>query len=322
MSTQDWVAAVEAAKSPATSRPATPWLVRHPASWRQLGIVASYLALLILMFVVPSCRNVVCLIAACALSFLTAVVMHPHMHHGIFHSRRLNMAFRCLLSFGLLFPASSLIPIHNLVHHRYDDDGQLDWASTKHVEFEWNLLNLLHFPNVVGSYSFAGAMRWAAVGDRREFRRQLFLELLVAFGGTFALMLVDFWTTLFFVVVPQLWGARGFLRINILQHDGCDMESKWNHSRNFTGRLFNWLLCNDGFHTIHHNLAGLHWTELPAAHAQQVALRIDPSLEEKSMVWYLLRTYVLHVRRPALRVLTERAVALHRADCEGLHVVT
>ena len=37
------------------------------------------------------------------------------------------------------------------------------------------------------------------------------------------------------------------------------------------------------------------------AHEREVKPRIDPSLDERSMVWYLLRTYLLGLRRPAAR---------------------
>ena len=80
-------------------------------------------------YLVPACRNVVVLGAACYFSFLNAVVIHNHLHQGIFHSRRLNMVWRCVLSFGSLYPASANIPSHNLVHHHFDDEGQPDWAA-------------------------------------------------------------------------------------------------------------------------------------------------------------------------------------------------
>src|SRR6185369_5796229 len=134
-----------------------------------------------------------------------------------------------------------------------------------------------------------------------DFRRQYTWENLFAFGLTGALMDFDFWTTLFFIVLPQLYGARCILRINLIQHEGCDTSSDWNHSRNFVGRAFNWIMCNNGYHTIHHNRAGLHWSVLHEAHAREVVPRIDPSLDEPSMVKYLLRTYLLNVRRPATR---------------------
>src|SRR5262249_13785968 len=102
----------------------------------------------------------------------------------------------------------------------------------------------------------------------------------------------------FFVVIPQLYGARCILRINLIQHDGCDVMSEWNHSRNFVGRAFNWIMCNNGYHTIHHNRAGLHWSVLAEAHRLDVAPPIDPSLDERSMLVYLARTYLWNFRRP------------------------
>jgi fatty acid desaturase len=274
--------------------------LKHGAERRQLGIVATYLALLGAMVFVPACRNVLFLAAACFFSFLNAVVIHNHLHQGIFESRRLNMIFRAVLSFGALYPASANIPSHNLVHHHFDDDGQPDWAAPENVDFEWNLLNLVHFPNVAGPNTFAGVSRWKAVANRTEFGRQYLLENLFAFGLTTLLFVHDFWTTLFFVAIPQLYGARCILRINLIQHDGCDVTSDWNHSRNFVGRAFNWIMCNNGYHTIHHNRAGMHWSELAEAHAREVVPRIDASLDEPSMVRYLLRTYVFTPARPKL----------------------
>ena len=278
-----------------------PWLVKHPAEWRQIGIVATYMGLLFAMYFVPWCRNPLFFCGACYFSFLNTVVIHNHLHQGVFKSRRLNMVWRAVLSFGSLYPASANIPSHNLVHHHFDDDGQPDWAAPEHVSFRWNLLNLIHFPNVAGPNTFAGVTRWAALAGRDDFRRQYTIELFLAFGLTGALMIFDLWTTLFFIVLPQLYGARCILRINLIQHDGCDVTSEWNHSRNFVGRAFNWIMCNNGYHTIHHNRAGLHWSVLHTAHDREVRPRIDAALDERSMIAYLERTYLFHLFRPAKR---------------------
>ncbi len=276
-------------------------ILKHPAERRQLGIVATYWALLGAMYFVPACRNIGFLFFACFFSFLNSVVIHNHMHQGIFRSKTLNLAMRRVLSFGALYPATVNIAAHNLVHHHFDDDGQPDWAAPEHVDFKWNLLNLLHFPNVTGPNTFAGVQRFADIAGREDFKRQYLYDNVFAFGLTGILMVFDFWTTLFFIVIPQLYGARSILRINIIQHDGCDTAAEWNHSRNFVGKAFNWIMCNNGYHTIHHNRAGLHWSVLHEAHAREVKPRIDPSLDEPSMVAYLLRTYLFHVARPASR---------------------
>jgi len=273
------------------------WLVRHPAEWRQLGIVGAYWTTLACMYWVPACRNLAFLALACALSFLNAVVIHNHLHRGIFHAKGLNLGLRSILSFGNLYPASANIPAHNLVHHQFEDDTKWDWADARCVSFGWNLANLVHFPNVAGPRTFNGVTRWAKTTKQEGFERQYRTELAFAFGLTGLLMAFDFWTTLFFVCVPQLYGARCILRINILQHDGADISSEWNHSRNFVGRAFNWIMCNNGYHTIHHNRAGLHWSELDAAHRREVVPRIDPRLDQRSMVAYLVRTYLLTWKR-------------------------
>lgn len=278
-----------------------PWLVKHPAEWRQIGIVATYWALLGAMYFVPACRNVLFFAAACYFSFLNAVVIHNHMHQGVFKSKTLNLAWRRVLSFGALYPATVNIPAHNLVHHHFEDDGQPDWAAPENVSFKWHLLNLIHFPNVSGPNTFSGMQRWAAVGGRDDVRKQYLYDTAFAFGLTGVLAFFDLWTTLFFIVLPQLYGARGILRINLIQHDGCDVTTEWNHSRNFVGRAFNWIMCNNGYHTIHHNRAGLHWSVLHEWHAREVKPRVDPSLDEPSMVAYLLRTYLFSFGRPQVR---------------------
>ena len=264
------------------------------------------------MFFVPAARNVFVFVAACGLSFLNSVVIHNHLHQGIFANRRLNLAWRAVLSFGALYPASANIPAHNLVHHHFDDDGDLDWAAPQHVRFRWNLLNLLHFPNVAGPRTFAGVQRWAQSSRHPSFVRQYRLEMAFAFGLTGLLLAVDFWSALFYVVLPQLYGARCILRINLIQHDGADVGSEWNHSRNFVGRAFNWIMCNNGFHTIHHNRAGLHWSELAEAHRREAVPRMDPRLDEGSMVAYLARTYLLPRPRPAAVELAAPAAEVAR----------
>jgi fatty acid desaturase len=315
--------AIEARAASTTRRSHETWLLHHRADRRQVAIVSAYVGLLFAMMFVPACRNLACLALACWLSFLNSVVIHNQMHKGIFKSRALNRAFRCVLSFGSLYPASANVASHNLVHHHFDDDGQEDWAAPDISAFRIPLLNLIHFPNVAGPRTFAGVSRWARTTRQRDFRAQYYLEQVFAFGLTGALMLYDFWGTVFFVLVPQLWGARGILRINLIQHEGCDTTSEWNHSRNFVGKAFNWVMCNNGYHTIHHNRAGLHWSVLGDLHGREVTPRIDPALDERSMVVYLLRRFVLgriHAK-PVDRKVTDgvrlESRAVRRAEAEA-----
>jgi fatty acid desaturase len=257
---------------------------------RSVGIVALYMGLLATLYCVPAARNVGVYALVLAASFLNTVVIHNHQHQGMFKSRALNRVWSCILSFGSLYPASANIPSHNVVHHAFADGDQPDWAAPGKVDLGLPLLNLLHFPNVIGPDTFAGVSRWGR--GRDAFVRQYRIEAAFAFGLTGLLLARDFWSGLFFVVMPQLWGARNILRINLLQHGDCDTTSPMGHSRDFVGKAFNWVMCNNGYHTVHHLRPGIHWSDLPAAHARHVAPTIDPRLVEPSLVRYLLRTFV------------------------------
>ncbi|MFO0595848.1 MAG: fatty acid desaturase [Myxococcaceae bacterium] len=272
--------------------------LKRPEDARALFIIITYLSLLASMVLVPWCRNVVFLVLACQFSFFVQTVTHNVMHGAFFESKAANRVLRLVLSFCGLFPVSSVIPSHNLVHHHFEDDGQPDWASPSHARFKWNLLNLLHFPNIIGPITFAGINRWASVKGRGDYRKASMQESIFAFGLTGLLLCWDFWTVLFFVVVPQLWGARWFLRVNLIQHDGCDIQDEVNHSRNFGAKLTNWVAVNAGYHTAHHNKPGLHWSELPAFHEKEIKPKMNPSLMEPSLLGYLARTYFFRLSRP------------------------
>lgn len=267
-------------------------MLRHPADRRSVAIVAVYLGTLAALYTWPAARLVPVFALACGLSFLNTVVIHNHGHQGIFRSATLNRVWSCVLSFGALYPASANLPAHNVVHHGFSDDGRPDWAAPGRVDLGHPLLDLLHFPNVIGPDTFAGVTRWAAIEGRDGFVRQYRLEMAFAFGLTAVLLAHDVWSGLFYVVLPQLFGARAILRINLLQHGGLDTRSP-AHSRDFLGRFLNFVMCNNGYHTVHHERPGVHWSELPAAHARHVAPYAPAVTQEPSLLAYVLRRHVL-----------------------------
>jgi fatty acid desaturase len=126
--------------------------------------------------------------------------------------------------------------------------------------------------------------RWSQRAGRRRFRERYRRELIFAVGLTAVFLILDLWTGLLFLLVPQLWGARSILRINLIQHGGTDPMSP-DHSRSFVGRAFNFVVMNNGYHAIHHERPSLHWSKLQHAHEPR-------PLDERSMLGYLLRTFV------------------------------
>jgi fatty acid desaturase len=135
--------------------------------------------------------------------------------------------------------------------------------------------------------------------------RHLYGRIMVQYGlwitylvGTLALALVLYplftglgiWFLVTFV--PAFSSLFLIMFFNYIQHVHADAWSDFDHSRNFTGGIFNYLFFNNGYHTAHHNQPGLHWSALPAAHAK-IAGSIAPQLNETNLVWYLIRQYLL-----------------------------
>lgn len=78
----------------------------------------------------------------------------------------------------------------------------------------------------------------------------------------------------------------------MLQHDGCDPHSKYNHSRNFVGPILNYLCFNNGYHGIHHLYPGKHWSCLKREHEARVKPNMHPALDEDNIFEYIFRAFI------------------------------
>jgi fatty acid desaturase len=226
-------------------------------------------------------------------AWICAVIAHNVVHVPVFHSRALNSALQLWVSLSYGFPISDYVPGHNLSHHRYTQQAE-DVMRTTRVRFRWNLLNLLLFlPTVTPAIVRGNALYLRRIGWRvKAWRRQYLLETAVVWSVKLAATLVDWRRAVLFLWVPHLVANWGIVTVNLVQHDGCDEAHPVNHSRNFVGRLFNWATFNNGYHGAHHLMPGLHWSLLPAFHAEHVAPRLHPALDEPSLAAYVFRAYV------------------------------
>lgn len=233
------------------------------------------------------------LLLTCWFSFFGAVATHNAIHCPVFQRRWQNRVFQLVLTLTYGHPVSAYVPGHNLSHHKHTQSRR-DVMRTSKVRFRWNLLNGLLFAGRVSRDIFTADLRYFRAMHRKNppWFRQMVLEWVVYLGAAGALLAVDWQKFLLYVVIPHQYAAWGIITMNYLQHDGCDEGSEYNHSRNFVGALVNWFTYNNGYHTIHHIEPGLHWSLLPAAHAQRIAPHIHPSLDQRSLIVYLFRTFV------------------------------
>ena len=241
------------------------------------------------------------------LSIAASAIAHNHNHVRTWTSRPLNWATDIWITLIYGFPVFAWIPTHNKNHHKYNNAAPDTSRTWRYWEAN-NVFTLLSYPAI--SSFFQQGLIGAYLSESRRTNRLQYWEavsqsaiLLLWIAGAF---LLDWKKALVFVVIPQQVSLGAVLCFNYIQHVHADEEDAWNHSRNFTGGLLNALLFNNGFHTIHHLRPGLHWSAAPAAH-RAIAANIDSTLNERSLAWYLTRTYLLAPFIPGLRRSAPRA---------------
>lgn len=275
--------------------------LRYAADIRTLAFVAVYFGLVGVQWVVAPAQlwlAVPLFLATCVFSFFGAVITHNTIHCPVFVSRTANRVFQVILSLTYGSAVSAFVPGHNLSHHKHTQSMR-DVMRTTKVRHQYNPLNLLEFaPRVAlaimkNDVAYAKAMK----GQHKKWFMQYRIETASVFFVTGVLFLLDWKKALVYWLIPHLYAAWGIISINYLQHDGCDADSRYNHSRNFVGKFVNWWTFNNGFHAIHHDRPGLHWSLTPKAHEEVYVGNIDPRLDEKSMFLYLFRAFVITGRR-------------------------
>lgn len=275
----------------------SPKILRYTADRRTLLVVGAWYALVAYQWLrAPEHPLVAALlvVATCMGAFLGAVATHNAVHCPVFHARWMNDLWQVALTLTYGHPVSSYVPGHNLSHHRHTESAR-DVMRTDKARFRYNLFNLLFFVASISPAILGAELSYARFARKRRPRwtRQLAVETAVMAVALGVLLALDWRKALLYVVLPWQYAAWGIVTMNLLQHDGCDAASPWNHSRNFVGRVVNWLTFNNGYHTVHHLKPTLHWSLAPEEHRRLVAPHMDPRLDEPSLVAYVFRTFVL-----------------------------
>jgi beta-carotene hydroxylase len=234
----------------------------------------------------------------CLLSWVCAVIVHNTIHHPIFRKKRWNKVFQVILSLTYGHPVSAYVPGHNFSHHRYTQTDK-DNIRTHKARFRWNFLNQLFFFFIMSGDILKSERRFVTrtIKEKPAWFRQYVFELVLVFGVKIALLFIDWKLALMFVWLPHVYAGWGIVSTNFWQHDGCDETHEYNNSRSFTGGLLNWITFNNGYHGAHHEKPGLHWSLLPAYHAEHIRPNLHPNLDQTSLFMYLWRTCIYPAKR-------------------------
>jgi len=270
-------------------------MLKYQADRRTLAFVTVFYALVGIGFAYdpkPLALEIPLVALTCFFSFACAVITHNTVHAPIFESRFLNRIFQIVLTCAYGHPVSTFVPGHNLGHHLAMETAR-DAMRTSKARFKINLLNQLLFSTLVSRAIVTGEIDYARAMYRRRpaWFRQLMIETACFLGFLGAALAIDWKSAILYVFIPHAYAAWGIVGINFVQHDGCDKEGI-NLARNFDGKLINWVLFNNGYHSIHHLEPSLHWSLCPEGHAEKVAPFIHPALVQKSLVAYCWRTFI------------------------------
>lgn len=266
-------------------------MLRYKADIKTLIYMFITTSLFILQWTVIGFNPVVFIIY-CFFSISVAVITHNHNHVRIWKSNFLNTLQDWWLTVFYGFPVFAWIPTHNKNHHKMNNRIG-DYTITYRFSEKNNFLTLLTYPTISGFYQ-QKAIRDYLKDMFKNKRSRFYLAIsqyfiLVLWIAAF--LLLDWKKALLYVIIPQQVSLFSVLIFNYVQHVHANEESEWNHSRNFTGFL-NFMLFNNGLHTVHHETAGLHWSQVPEEH-KKVEHLIDDSLKERSFWWYIFRNYAM-----------------------------
>jgi fatty acid desaturase len=276
--------------------------LRNSADYRTVLWVGLAAALVVLQYAWPETVLYV-LPFSCYLATACGTIAHNHNHRGTFDGKRANNFFGHVLTIFYGYPTMMWIPTHNLNHHRFvnrSGDATITWRYTNRHNL-FIALSYFFVSSYFQSEPIKCYIRNAKLNNRHLYGRIIFQYAFwaVFFLGMLALSValhyrqhLGFFVWFFSLVVPASFSISIIMFFNYVQHVHADCWSELDHSRNFTSRTFNFLFFNNGYHTVHHEHPGLHWSELPAAHAK-IARSIDPRLNERSLIWYLIRQYLV-----------------------------
>jgi fatty acid desaturase len=243
---------------------------------------------------------------------IISTIVHNHQHLPIWYNKTANIITDNILTVFYGFPIFAWVPTHNANHHVHVNK-EPDYTKTYMASEKNNLFRLLTYPTLSGIVQQKAVGQYL-LGLYRKKNRNFYLHVLQIVSlviWVVVALVIDWQKALLYVVIPQQISLFTVLIFNYIQHIHADEESEYDHSRNMTGAVLNYLLLNNGYHTAHHTYPGTHWSGLKDEH-NKLAHHIDPRLNENNFAWYLLRVYLLGIFIPSFQTDNMRMERIER----------
>lgn len=198
--------------------------------------------------------------------------MHHHTHVPIFNSKILNRVYEIFVGMPSTIPFQ-LWKYYHLTHHRYNNDMQKNgivkdpisfYRYGKHGKREnvWSYIVYGLYRDLLG-ISARDIENTCSTKFKTPDIKKLRIENTMIILYFLAIMFVNFWYSLYYVIVVVLTlianNANSYgEHYGAVDHSNfrCDSIGSYN-------KLYNLLCFNSGYHQEHHVKPSLHWAKLP-----------------------------------------------------------
>lgn len=208
---------------------------------------------------------------------------HHHQHTMTFRSAALNRFLELCYAFHTGVTSNLWVLHHVLGHHRHFLDQTRD--ESRWMRADGKTMNPLEYTFDVALTSY---YRGYQVGKRYHKAQKVFVVFsLLTLALLLGLIAYRPLQALFLFVLPMAISLLFTAWVTYDHHSGLHTDNEFEASYNNTGRFFNVLTGNLGYHTAHHHKQGLHWSKLPALH-EQIKDKIPQRLYRESTFDFML----------------------------------
>lgn len=221
---------------------------------------------------------------------------HHHQHLSFFRPTWANRLLEVMFGFQTGVTSHAWFLHHVVGHHPNYLDQSKDESAWQRPD-----------GTVMGEHAYSASVAFTAytrawtVGARYPAQRRTFLRMALLH---LALLVAAFawspYNALFVLFLPSVVSLYVTAWATYFHHAGLSTDDHMRASYNILHRAYNVATGNLGYHTAHHTRPGLHWSKLPAFHAE-IAPKIPGNLYRMPGIPFVWRNSeaIVEVEPPA-----------------------
>ncbi|MCB9679496.1 MAG: fatty acid desaturase [Alphaproteobacteria bacterium] len=226
------------------------------------------------------------------------LMLHATGHRPIFKREYMWMqSYIPFLGFFLGHTPTSFDAHHMWMHHA--ENNMLGDGSSTLPYVRDRFTHFLHYWARFFFFGYVHVPRYMLLRGRTRILKRFVAGELAWLAVALVALYLNWAAALVVLVIPLLMIRWLMMAGNWAQHAFIDMTDPDNGFKNstcLTNTNYNHKCYNDGYHIVHHNKPGMHWTEMAKAFEDNVQDYIDADslvfdgLMDNQQIWFLLMT--------------------------------